>query len=127
MDLSARQTRDLFSAGRVAFPTPFLTTGTISVANHQWILARGAASKLREVVTVQEYHHPKTIVRIMLQKDVSAIFIPGAKDAAGVFQISQEHCVRDLEQGVWFVDEDVNEVEIRARLNIPDYDDITTR
>ncbi len=127
MDLDARQTRNLFIAGTVAFPTPYSTTGVISLDVGQLTYSPGEPAKTNDLVISQELRSNRTVVRLMLQQHVSAIFVPGVRDSAGKFQISDAPRVDSLERGEWFVDTDVNQATVRARLKLKPKDDISTR
>lgn len=127
MELDARQTRSLFLAGTVAFPTPFPSSGTISFDVGRLTYSPCDRPMEKDLVISQEYQIARTNVRLMLQDDVSAIFVPGVRDERGAFQISNEPCVEDFEKGEWFLDTDVNPGTVRARLNLKDHDDISTR
>jgi hypothetical protein len=128
MDLDARQTRRLFLAGTVAFPTPFPSTGTISFEMGSLKYSRGAEPVATAFVIVQELSRGQRFMSRAIQlEDVSAIFIPGAKDLAGKFQISSEKCVEDFERGEWLLKPDFKEEVIRRRLDLAKGDDITTR
>jgi hypothetical protein len=67
------------------------------------------------------------MVRAILQKHVTAVFVPGIRGANNRFQISHQSKLDDMEKGEWFVDSDVNADIIRSRLNWSGEDDITTR
>jgi hypothetical protein len=117
LDLDYRQTRRLYLTGTVAFPTPFPSSGIISFESGNLKYAASEPAKVKDWVVVQECsHHDRTIIRAILQEDVTAIFIPGTRKSNGKFRISREAMVDDLEKGEWFVDSDVNSEVIRARL-----------
>ena len=81
MDLDCRQTRRLYLAGTVAFPTPFPSNGIISFESGNLKYAAGEPAKVKVWVVVQEYsHRDRTIIRAILQEDVAAIFIPGTRN-----------------------------------------------
>jgi hypothetical protein len=128
MDLDARHTRGLFLAGTVAFPTPFPTTGTISLDVGHLTYSPGEAPKEKDLLTVYEYRRDRSVVRTMLQEDVAAVFIPGVWDEnkKKVFRISDEPRLDDLEKGEWFLDTDVNPGAIRKRLYLKPEIDIST-
>jgi hypothetical protein len=127
MDLDAKQTRNLFLAGTVAFPKPFASSGTISLCVGDLTYSRSQAPQNKDLVIVQEFNSNRTVVRLMLQRAVSALFVPGERNGGGVFQISNEPFIYDFDQGEWFLDSDVNAATIRARLNLQPHDDISTR
>jgi hypothetical protein len=127
MDLDAKQTRNFFLAGTVAFPKPFASSGTISLFVGGLTYSRGQAPQNKDLVLVQDFNGNRTVVRLMLQRSVKALFVPGERNAGGVFQISYEPVVEDFDLGEWFLDSDVNEATIRARLNLQPQDDIATR
>jgi hypothetical protein len=127
MDLGSRQSRGLFLAGTVPFPAPYPSTGTIALDNGQLVYSQGQPAHATDLVLVLEFDRNETIVRMMRQDDVSAIFIPGTRDAQGTFHISQAAHVGNVELGEWFLDGDVNAGEIRQRLNLNQEDDISTR
>jgi hypothetical protein len=118
MDLDPRQTRSLFLAGTVALPRPFPSLGTISFDDGQLTYAVGENPQNKELLILQERHHNRTVVRLMMLEDVSAVFIAGEWDTRGAFQISDKPYAEDLEQGEWFVDTDVNIATVRNRLNL---------
>jgi hypothetical protein len=113
-------------AGTVAFPTPFPSAGTISLAVGHLTYSPCERPKDRELVIVQDQRDNRRVVRLMLQEDVSAVLVAGTRDESGVFRISRKPRVDDLEQGEWFLDSDVNAGTIRERLNLQDADDIST-
>jgi hypothetical protein len=125
MDLDFRQTRELLVAGAVAFPTPFPSTGTIALRTSDLIYFPNERPKRKDLVIVHEYHPGTRIVRLMLQEDVSAIFVAGSRDDQGNFRTSHKPSVDDFDEGVWFLDSDVNEATVRQRLNVP-HDDISS-
>lgn len=125
MDLDARQARNFFQAGTVTFPTPFPSTGTISLDVGKWTYSVGA-SKDKDVILVQEFRGNCTIVRLILRNDVSAIFIPGVK-ANGKFRISRKPYVANFDKGEWFLNDDIKEDVIRKRLDLDPKDDIRSR
>ena len=128
MDLDYRQTRRLYLAGTVAFPTPYPSSGIISFESGNLKYAAGEPAKAKVWVVVQEYsHRDRTIIRAILQEDVAAIFIPGTWKSNGKFRISRKKVVDDLEKGEWFVDSDVNSAAISARLELSNGDEITSR
>jgi hypothetical protein len=127
MDLDAKQTRNFLLAGTVAFPTPFPSTGAISLYMGHLTYSPGQAPQNKEVVLLQQFHGNTTVLRLMLQEDVSAIFIPGERDGGGVFRISHEPYVDNFDRGEWFLRSDVSPATIRARLNLQPNDDIATR
>ena len=126
MDLDPGQTRRLFLAGTVAFPTPFPSIGTIWFETGNLTYSAGESPKVKSWVIVQERSpRDRTMVRALLQQDVAAIFIPGLWEG-DKFRISRALRVDDFEQGAWFVDSDVSAATIRARLNRSEEDDLTT-
>jgi len=127
MDLDARQSRGFFLAGTVPFPAPYPTTGIIALDTFQLAYSQGQAAHATKIVLVVEFSGNETIVRTMRRDDVSAIFIPGTRDANGTFHISHASQVGNIEHGEWFLDGDVESGEIRRRLNLNDQDDISTR
>ena len=97
MDLDCRQTRRLYLAGTVAFPTPYPSSGIISLEAGNLKYAAGEPAKATAGVVVQEYsHRDRTIIRAILQDDVAAIFIPGKRKPNGKFRISRKEVVDDL-------------------------------
>ena len=91
MDLDYRQTRRLYLAGTVAFPTPYPSSGIISFESGNLKYAAGEPAKVKAWVVVQEYsHRDRTIIRAILQEDVAAIFIPGNRKSNGKFRISRK-------------------------------------
>jgi hypothetical protein len=128
MDLDYRQTRRLYLAGTVAFPSHYSSSGIISFESGHLKYAAGEPAKVKALVVVQEYSpRDRTIIRAMLQKDVAAIFIPGTRKSNGKFRISRAATVDDLEAGEWFVDADVDSAAISARLELSNGDEITSR
>jgi hypothetical protein len=127
MDLDARQTRSFFLAGTVALPSPYPTLGTISFTAGQMTYSPGERPQDKDLVILYEYQQNRTIVRLMLQEDISAIFVAGERDARGVLQLSARDYSENIEQGEWFVDTDVNAATVRARLNLQQQIDISSR
>jgi hypothetical protein len=125
MDLDARQTRSFYLAGTVALPKPFPTLGTISFKSGQLTAAPGERPQDKNLVLVNDFQGNRTIVRLMLQEDVAAIFVPGERDGRGAFQPSAH--VESIDKGEWFVGSDVNAATIRARLNIAQQIDVASR
>jgi hypothetical protein len=118
MDLDARQLRSFFTAGTVAFPRPYPTLGRISFQGGRLTLAPAGQPQNKDLVIVYEYQPNGSIVRTILQEDVSAIFVPGERDAAGAFTRSEKPYAESLERGEWFIGDDVNAAAVRARLNL---------
>ena len=127
MDLDARQSRGLFLAGTVPFPTPFPSMGTIALDVGQFTYSQGQPPHAKDLVLVLEFDGNRTVARIMLQDDVSAFFIPGFRDANGAFQISHAAQVGDLDEGEWFLNGDINAATVRQCLGLGQQDDISTR
>jgi hypothetical protein len=125
MDLDARQTRSVFLAGTVTFPRPFPSTGTISLLKGNWTYADGEERVEKDLLIVQEFRCHRTVVHVMLQTDVSALFIPGVT-RGGRFRISKKRRVDNFERGEWFLDTDVRVNKICDRLNLRD-DDFANR
>jgi hypothetical protein len=118
MDLDVRQTRRLFLAGTAAFPTPFPTAGAVAFETGYLKYSRGARPKETAFVSVVELsHRTRSKTRVILQEDVSALFIPG-RWRGGQFRISRRAQVHDLERGEWFLDGDVNADCVRERLKL---------
>jgi hypothetical protein len=121
MDLDARQARNFFLAGTVAFPTPFPSTGTISFPLGSVTYDTRGGEIEKRFVLIQEYRRRRTIVRLMLQTDVSAIFVPGVW-RGGRFRGSSKPRVDNFDRGEWFLDTDVEIDVIRKRLDLGDRD-----
>lgn len=128
MDLDNRQTRRLFLAGTVAFPTPFPSVGPISFQSGSLSNSPGVRSNSKGVIVVQDRSNRDwTRSHSILCEHVAAVFIPGTRDQNGVFKISGEASADDDEKGEWFVDSDVSAEAIRYRLGLSDDIDISTR
>ncbi len=127
MDLDNRQTRRLFLAGTVAFPTPFPSVGTISFQSGNLSYSPGVQSNSKDVVVVQDQSDRDwTRIHSILREHVAAVFIPGTREHDGRFQIARDKSVDDDEKGEWFIDSDVSAEAIRARLRLTDEVDITS-
>jgi hypothetical protein len=121
MDFDARQTRRLFLAGTVAFPTPFPSTGVISLANGHLKYAEKPNQKTVPIVVIREHERrDRSSRRLVLQEHVAALFIPGTRKPDGTFSISRKKWVNNFERGEWFLHTDVNIDEITYRLASPD-------
>ena len=127
MDLTHQQTRRLFLAGKVAFPTPFPATGTLSFELGMLSYAKGAPRRRTKFVTVQQPSRgDKSVLCTILQRRVAAVFIPGRWSGAK-FRISRKKCVVDWENGEWFLGKDVSAQKVARRLRLSKADDITSR
>lgn len=126
MDLDLTQARNLLLAGTVPFPSSFPAIGVVQITEGDLIVSRDGKIKTTRLVISRHDHDGQVESRLMQQSDVAGIFVPGAKDDHGVFQMSQAHGVDDFDEGEWFLDEDVNANEIRLRLNLNDEVDIST-
>jgi hypothetical protein len=108
-ELDSKQTRRLFLAGTVAFPTPFPSLGTISVEKGRLRRSDEDNNAPDELfVVVQEKAGiDRAKVRVVRQEDVAAIFIPEMSDYADdpltKCCCDEEDLVRDLEQGIWIL------------------------
>jgi hypothetical protein len=129
MDLDIRQTRQLFLAGASAFPTPFPGAGTIWFERGTLTYAQGERPRQTDLILLEESSHQRrSRIRVMLQKDVSALFIPGKRRSPkDRLRISCNGQVHDLEEGEWFLDADVNAKTLRKRLRLPEKTDIKSR
>jgi hypothetical protein len=117
MDLDARQTRRLFLAGTVAFPTPFPSTGVIAFVSGQLRYDEAQPRKPTPMVVIHERaQRHRSLRRMVLQKYVAALFIPGSRRSDGTFCISRKKWVNNFERGEWFLHTDVNPEEVRRRL-----------
>lgn len=102
MDLSPQQARRFFLSGTVAFPTPFLSSGIISFETNNWTLGVGQPALATNFVVVQEHAAgDRTIVRVIKQEDVAALFVPGEM-IGSQFEVSNSPTIDNLEQGLWF-------------------------
>lgn len=102
MDLSPQQARRFFLSGTVAFPTPFLSSGIISFETNNWTLGVGQPALATSFVVVQEVAAGAgTIVRVIKQEDVAALFVPGEM-VGSEFEVSNSATIDNLEQGLWF-------------------------
>ncbi len=126
MDLDLTQARNLLLAGTVPFPSLFPAIGVVQITEGDLIVSRDGKIKTTRLVISRHDQDGQVGSRLMQQSDVAGIFVPGAKDEHGVFQMSQAQCVDDFDEGEWFLDEDVNSTEIRSRLNLTDDIDIST-
>jgi len=128
MDLDNRQTRRLFLAGTVAFPTLYPSVGTISFESGSLTSSPGKKSDSKPVLVVQDRSDRNcTRTHAILLEHISALFIPGACDGNGQFQIAQDGSVEDDERGEWFFEADISAEAIRDRLRLPEDFDITSR
>ena len=127
MDLNHQQTRQIFLVGKVAFPTPFPSIGTLSFESGVLSYAKGEPRRPTKFVVVQQAScGDKTVLRAILQRRVAAIFIPGWW-SRGKFRISRKKCVEDWENGEWFLDKDVSAQKVLRRLKLSKDVDITSR
>jgi hypothetical protein len=128
MDLDIRQTRRLYLAGTVAFPMPFPATGVISIEHGSLPLSPDCQSQHTTFVVVQDSPgHERSTLRIILAKDVAAIFFPGAwetdSDQSRVFRFKRNGRVEDFERGEWFLNPEIDAKKILDKLN----SDVTRR
>jgi hypothetical protein len=104
--------------GKVAFPTPFPSTGTLSFESGVLSYAKGEPRHPTKFVVVQQAScGNKTVLRAILQRRVAAVFIPG-RWSGGKFRISRKKCVEDWENGEWFLDKDVSAQKVLRRLKL---------
>jgi hypothetical protein len=127
MDLGARQTRGLYLPGTVPFPTPYPSTGPISFDVGHLSYSAIEPPRDKDLVVSQEHRGNQTIVRVMLQEHVSAVFIPGARNVDGVFRPSDKAQVDNFDEGEWFLGSDVNADVVRRRLKLGVQADISSR
>lgn len=128
MDLDNRQTRRLFLAGTVAFPTPFPSIGILSFESGRLTNSPGRKTDSKPVVVVQDRSDRSwTRTHAILLEHIAALFIPGAFDSSGQFQIAQDSSVEDDEKGEWFFETDITAQAIGERLRLPEGFDISTR
>jgi hypothetical protein len=127
MDLGARQSRGLYLPGTVPFPTPYPSTGPISFEVGHLSYSAVEPPRDKELVVSQEHRGNQTIVRVMLQEQVSAVFMPGVRNVDGVFQPSGNAQVDNFDEGEWFLGSDVNAEVVRKRLKFGAHDDISSR
>ena len=122
MDLDSLQTRRFYLAGTVAFPAPFPGAGEISIKSGS--VSRSADGKRNDQVFVilhEESGFNRTVKRVFLKDDVAAIFIPGAAtdtDQGRRFRFAERDSVRDLENGEWILNADIDVDKISQRLGI---------
>jgi hypothetical protein len=122
MDLDSKQTRRLYLAGTVAFPTPFPTAGGISVEMGSTSPCPGRSPDLAEFVVIQEKSdHHNSVYRVVRKEDVAAIFFPGDwknSDRGRVFRFTKRYGVRDFERGEWFLASDIDADTISKRFEL---------
>lgn len=126
MDLDLTQARCLLLAGTVPFPSLFPAIGVIQVTEGDLRISRDGKIKRTGLVISRHDQDCRVDSRLVQQGDVAGMFVPGKRDEYGTFQISDALCVDDFDEGEWFLDEDVDEHEIRTRLNLHDGIDIST-
>jgi hypothetical protein len=126
MDLDARQTRNLLLASTVCLPEMCSETGVIALYRRNLTYGQGQQVQKRLLMVVEQVGR-KTIIHQVVRRDVTAVYIHGDRDGAGVFRISKEPWVDNFERGEWFVLKEINRRDIRARLGLPRGDDISTR
>ena len=122
MDLDIKQTRRWYLSGTVAFPTPFPSAGGISVEDGAIIRSEGTGRQTATFVVVQEEATvEQSTIRVVLDRDVAAIFFPGEfvdTDQGREFRFAEKDGVDDLEKGEWFVNPDIDAAEISKRLGV---------
>jgi hypothetical protein len=127
VDLNHRQTRGIFLVGKVAFPTPFPSIGTLSFESGMLSYAKGEPRRPTKFVIVQQPSSgDKSVLRAILQRRVAAMFVPG-RWSGGKFRISRKKCIEDWDNGEWFLDKDVSAQKVMRRLKLSKSDDITSR
>ena len=118
MDLDSRQTRRLYLAGTVAFPTPFPTAGSISIEDGS-LFYSGVPQGTAFVVVQEESGRTRAAIRLVREDDVAAIFFPGVwveTEGKSVFRFAKQ--ADDLEQGEWFLNPEINADQISERFSI---------
>ena len=122
MNLDSRQTRRLYLAGTVAFPTPFPTSGGISFEDGSLLRSdNGEKENVAFVVVQEKTRTEQSTIRVVRKSDVVAMFCPGYwldTDQGRVFRFFEGDSVYDLEQGEWFLGSDINAPEISTRLKL---------
>jgi hypothetical protein len=130
MDLDIKQTRRIFLAGTVAFPTPFPSAGGISIEEGSFRLSE---DRQRATFVVVQEKSPirESTIRVVQISHVAAIFFPGVwvdTDKGPVFRFAKQDGVHDLDEGEWFVGPHVETGRIVARLKLAESNiDITRR
>lgn len=126
MELNTQQTRRLFLAGTVAFPTPYPTVGGVSIELGTLTYSKDAAEEKTFVVVEEQPERTRFATRLILKRDVAAIFFPRARDADcgsdEVFKFSKKYRVDDFERGEWFLTPEICVEAIRTRLKLRDLD-----
>jgi hypothetical protein len=123
MKLDSRQTRRLHLAGTIAYPAPFPSVGVISLerGSLRYSARSGAKRQRAPLVVVQETpYESQAVTRVILRKDVAAIFFPGyVKKKAKEFRFSRRAQVTDFEKGQWFVGPEIKISTIVEKLGVP--------
>jgi hypothetical protein len=111
MDLGISQTRRLYLAGAVAFPTPFPSVGTITVKPGEVSFAPQVKGPNTLLVTVEsEPGFGDATTHVMLAAHVTAIFVYKGKG----------NKVEDFEDGEWIVGDAIKaDKPERARAETP--------
>lgn len=123
--LDSRQTRRFYLAGTTPFPTAFPSVGVISIELGSLFYSARDASKSKEdalfVVVKEPSYGDEAVSRVVLQKDVGAIFFHGSmegKNGKKVFRFSDADRVEDFEKGEWFFTPDINIQVVKDKLNV---------
>jgi hypothetical protein len=128
MDLDNRQTRRLFLAGTVPFPTLYPSAGIISFESGSLTSSPGRKTDSKPVLVVQDRSDRDcTKTHAILLEHITSLFVPGVRDEHGQFRVAQDASVEDDEQGEWFFEADISAAAIRDRLRLPEDFDITSR
>lgn len=106
-DLDPLETRRMYLAGTVPFPTPFPTVGTVTIEDSKLSFQVLEEVKTPTLIVEDPVRFDNKVVRTVFLKDAAAIFVPDAADDGEPSDPCSKTCV-DFGKGKWFLGEEVD-------------------
>jgi hypothetical protein len=106
-DFDPLETRRMYLAGTVPFPTPFPTAGTVTIEDSKLSFQVLGEVEKPTLIVEDPVRFDNKVVRTVFLKDVAAIFKPDAACDGELADPCSKTCV-DFEKGQWFLADEVD-------------------
>jgi hypothetical protein len=121
VELNVRQTRAMFLADTVPLPRAFPTAAPLTI--EEGCLCHACDERHDDVFVsiLEETELRFSVSRVILLKNVAAIFFPGVwtKDGGkNVFNFAEPDAVDDMDKGEWFLKSNLDPKKISQKLKI---------
>lgn len=109
LELDPLETRRMYLAGTVPFPTPFPTVGTVTINDSKLSFQVLGEVEVPTLIVEDPVRFDNKVVRTVFLKDVAAIFRPQLPEDQGCTDPCGKKSV-DFENGTWYLGKEVEEV-----------------